>query len=64
MIIEREIISINLTSDEERDLIETIFEMAKAVSPGYTNENDELLKTVGHIVKDLKEYEEARSINY
>lgn len=64
MIAEREITSIVLTTDEERKLIETIFEMARTVRPGYTNEDNELLKTVGYIAKDLKEYDEAKAIDY
>ncbi len=64
MIATKEITSITLTTNEERDLIETIFEMAKTVRPGYSDEDEEILKTVSEIVKDLKDYEEAKSIDY
>lgn len=64
MIVEREITSIVLTTDEERKLIETIFELARTVRPNYSYDDNELLKTIGYIVKDLKEDNEVNAIEY
>lgn len=64
MKVEREVISIALTTDEERKLVETIFEMARTIRPNCDDEANELLKTVGYIVKDLKEFDEVTSIDY
>lgn len=64
MKVEKKVTSIALTTSEERDLIETIFEMAKTIRPGYGIEDDEFLKAVGFIVKDLKEYKESDAVEY
>ena len=64
MIATKEITKITLTNTEEKDLIETIFEMARTVRPNHYDDDYEVLKAVGNIVKDLKDYEEAKSIDY
>ncbi len=65
MTVEREVTSIKLTTREERDLIEAIFEMASSTRQNLFQTDTELfVKTVGNIVKDLREYDEAHSIDY
>lgn len=57
---ERKVSCIVVTEEEERDFIEAIIDMAKTIKPNVDAEDDEMIRTIGSIVRELYVYDEAR----